>query len=476
LDLDCEEAEEAVRARVLPEVEGVLDRPRTGGDLTTASDAAAREARMMMQLSSQLFPLLVDQLPVVLEVSEGAARVDKGRGQSGGGRDGRGGVAAARVSSIGAYLRLLLALVIRAPSALETGTRAGLLIRALAKAIIGQTQSLLARSRGGARHFNERASAGVDTGEKSQRGGNEQLLRICSFETDSALLCMRTLYYMLAWAISGSGSNRASGLSSSPGSGGGGGGVAPSRETKVSGTRGGSKDAGRDVGPTLCSGHLLPAKLEMVKRGRLGSEGRGRGGSGSGVMGGGRSAADRQLSQMCWVCPLPPELQCKYSKAFLSGNEASKGSSRSGSRGGKGLKGKKGHRETDKFGVGGRIKGSRLDKGRQATRSGGLHRVSVAPEETAAKKAVAASFQNYLNEIQSGYQSGDQKKDTKEKNGSTEVDGLSVNASSVESRGTCADDSQARAPVEVDGVGGAATGAAVSSSVAGDEAGVAAAR
>ncbi|CAN0365664.1 unnamed protein product, partial [Discosporangium mesarthrocarpum] len=166
------------------------------------SAALTAELEEMCALSTVLFPLFLEQLPAVLHPWGSPQGVNRGGpGHAAAAPNLIPSTSAARLSSAGAYLRLLLSLVVKSPSPAEAGVRAGLLLRALAKAVGVEARALMAR--GGVTSFGG-AGAGAGAGAHIQEsiGGTEQQLRAHSSATDAVILTMWALHYLLTWASS----------------------------------------------------------------------------------------------------------------------------------------------------------------------------------------------------------------------------------------------------------------------------------
>lgn len=142
---------------------------------------------------------------------------------------------AARVSAAVSYMRLLIALVTLAPTPTEAATRARVLLPALVSAIGTQTRVLYGEDANSAAttaasvSASEDATGGSSSGTTVRMGRHSgQGVKVRSAASDSAVLCMQTLRYLLAWSeqsstFSSEGVKRAGSKGSSSAVGGGGG-------------------------------------------------------------------------------------------------------------------------------------------------------------------------------------------------------------------------------------------------------------
>lgn len=183
--------------------------------------------------------------------------------------------ATARVSAAVSYLRLLTALVTRAPSADEAAGRARLLIAALVSAVGTQSRILTGRDAGAAVAAFVPAPTPSSGGSTTQSGGVSVRggpggvgVRVRSAASDSAVLCMQTLKYLLDWADQAVGSGG--------GSGGGGGGKHPPPAAVQVST---NSSKGGDAGASYFSAVDVDAAIKAAEARALGG---GLAGDGSG--------------------------------------------------------------------------------------------------------------------------------------------------------------------------------------------------
>lgn len=238
--------------------------------------------------------------------------------------------AAARISAAVSYLRLLSSMVTRAPNPEEAAARASLLLAALVKAIraqsraLGETRdadpALGSSTRSPERSGTDTSAAGGCAGTSGDGSGDGDRVRTRSTASDSVVLCMQALRFLLDWAESsvggvvgngsGSGSSTrilAEAVASSPNAGamsaegspatsGSAVGATNAERSSAGGVsdRNTRKGAGYGEAPTCL--HGLKARLSL-----------GRGNSGTGAGAGASAGSSGSLSgssTVCFVCPL----------------------------------------------------------------------------------------------------------------------------------------------------------------------------
>lgn len=243
----------------------------------------------------------------------------------------------ARVSAAISYLRLLVSLVTRAPNPDEARVRARLLLVALATAVGAETCVLEGRGAGAAEaaartttaaeRGSVRFSEGCAVGDGDGVGVG---VRVRSTASDSAVLCMQTLSFLLEWAehpVSGGGGGAgstssgsanqparssatpvsASSSSASSGRGGGASSAMAKRDSAVelalaaaaraTGEDGGGSDESVGHGAAPVCLHGLRMRLSNAREDGDGGEREG---------GGQRGAV---ISIACYVCPLTDTTQ-----------------------------------------------------------------------------------------------------------------------------------------------------------------------